>query len=432
MGVLGPIEGWFKRLRWVLSLAGVVVFLAVICWLRRLSFSSDPQVFDYLEILGSLLCFTYAANALVRFWGTHKRISLILGFAFILSGLVETAASFGIEGVLSAGTAAELRLPLAWMVGRTLLAVLLLAALGVERQVPDARQAGPELVGAFVAAGTLAYLISAVYPVAPTEPLIRAEAPLARPWELLPAAIFLVAAIGFRRRLRVNASALDYALFWAAALNVACHLAASMSERLLDAPFTLAQVLKVSGYAVVLGGAVLDHIRLFDQVRRMAVSDPLTGLSNYRGLLHALEVEIQRSRRTGRSFAVLLLDLDGLKSVNDRHGHLVGSRALCRLGNVLRVHCRLIDTAARYGGDEFALVLPEAGSDAAASVARRICERLAKDGELPPLSVSAGAAVFPQDGETIEKLLGAADRALYRMKGRGSGVLTLTRIAACL
>ena len=77
------------------------------------------------------------------------------------------------------------------------------------------------------------------------------------------------------------------------------------------------------------------------------------------------------------------MDLDGLKQINDRHGHLAGSRAICRLGNVLRVNSRIMDTAARYGGDEFALVLPEADPQAAERVGRRICERLASDGEAP-------------------------------------------------
>jgi diguanylate cyclase (GGDEF)-like protein len=141
---------------------------------------------------------------------------------------------------------------------------------------------------------------------------------------------------------------------------------------------------------------------LFDQVRQLAVTDPLTGLSNYRTLINVMESEIQRSRRTGRRFAVLLFDLDGLKTINDEHGHLVGSRAICRLASVLRIHCRAMDTAARYGGDEFAVVLPEAGEEAAASVSRRICERLAKDGEFPHVTVSVGAAVFPRDGETLD------------------------------
>jgi diguanylate cyclase (GGDEF)-like protein len=251
----------------------------------------------------------------------------------------------------------------------------------------------------------------------------------------LPAAIFLVAAFGFRKRLEIAGSAFDRVLVWAAGMNVVAHVVASQSARLLDAPFTLAHILKVTSYALVLGGALVDNARLFEQVRHMAVSDALTGLANYRRLVDVLENEIGRSRRTGRSFAVLLLDLDGLKAINDRYGHLVGSRAICRLGNVLRVHCRQMDTAARYGGDEFALVLPEASREAAAAVAQRICERLATDGEKPQVTVSAGAAIFPQDGETIEKLLVAADRALYRHKGEAGtrqSLRAFTRIAACL
>src|SRR3989442_13563861 len=116
---------------------------------------------------------------------------------------------------------------------------------------------------------------------------------------------------------------------------------------------------------------------------------------------------MERSRRTRSPFSVLLLDLDGLKTINDRHGHLIGSRALCRLAEVLKVHCRAMDTAARYGGDEFAVVLPEAGGEAATRVAQRICARLAADGQRPAVSVSAGSAVFPGDGEAVGQLFGA-------------------------
>ncbi len=168
--------------------------------------------------------------------------------------------------------------------------------------------------------------------------------------------------------------------------------------------------------SLVLAAEVTEHRRSDERVQQMAVTDPLTGLANYRRLLDALDSEINRHGRTGRSFAVLLLDLDGLKKINDAHGHLVGSRALCRLANILQIHCRAIDTAARYGGDEFVLVLPETESAAAAQVAQRISERLNSDGEEPSISVSIGAAAYPIDGKTIDELLAAADRALYHEK----------------
>jgi diguanylate cyclase (GGDEF)-like protein len=178
---------------------------------------------------------------------------------------------------------------------------------------------------------------------------------------------------------------------------------------------------------------LLDQARLFEQVRSMAVTDPLTGLANYRRLISVLEAELDRSRRTQRPFSVVLLDMDGLKIINDQYGHLTGSRALVRIGKILRNHSRAIDTAARYGGDEFALVLPEAGKDISSRVVSRIRERLSTEPEHPALAVSAGVAAFPEDGDTPEKLLGAADRALYAMKHHArSSVQNLARIAACL
>lgn len=171
---------------------------------------------------------------------------------------------------------------------------------------------------------------------------------------------------------------------------------------------------------LLLATVVEEQLRTEEQVRELAATDPLTGLDNYRRLLQILEAEIIRSERTERPFVLLLLDLDGLKKINDSYGHLVGSRALCRLAGVLRSCCRATDTAARYGGDEFALVLPEAGAKAAAQVTRRICSRLAGDTELPRLSASVGAAVFPVHGHTIEDLLREADASLYRMKSQNT------------
>jgi diguanylate cyclase (GGDEF)-like protein/PAS domain S-box-containing protein len=153
-----------------------------------------------------------------------------------------------------------------------------------------------------------------------------------------------------------------------------------------------------------------------DHLRHLAATDALTGLANYRKLSETLESEIKRSERTERAFAVLVFDLDGMKRINDSEGHLAGNRALCRLADILRFSCRSIDTAARYGGDEFAIVLPESNGKEADSVGRRICDRLSIDREEPLLSVSVGIAVYPEDGATIETLFHSADRGLYDMK----------------
>ena len=167
---------------------------------------------------------------------------------------------------------------------------------------------------------------------------------------------------------------------------------------------------------MVLAAETTAHKRAEEHVRQLAESDPLTGLANYRRLVEALDSEIKRFSRSRAPFAIVLLDLDHLKTINDTRGHLVGSRALCRLAAILRLHSREIDLAARYGGDEFVLVLPETNTQSALLVAQRISDRLRNESEDPPLSVSSGVAMYPFDGTTLDELLIAADRALYRDK----------------
>ena len=174
---------------------------------------------------------------------------------------------------------------------------------------------------------------------------------------------------------------------------------------------------QMHGYEIIVED-ITKQREVEDHLRQLAAKDGLTGLANYRTLVEVLDSEMRRSQRTGREFAVVLFDLDGLKRINDRYGHLTGNEALCRLADTLSICCRDIDTAARFGGDEFALVLPETAALSADLVAQRIRENLALDGRGIRLSVSTGAAAYPQDGQSIGELLGAADAAMYAMKDR--------------
>src|SRR6202795_3819435 len=411
---------WKSRKPAATVLLHAVAFTGVLLtayWLRGKSLQADPVLQGYLQVITGLLAFVFAAVTLVRFQGTQDRISLILGVGFMVSGAVLTATSV-LFFQLRDARLEFLGAPAAWWERRVVFALLLIVALLLERLLPRSLHPRRELVGALVTVISASYLITATLRRLPPEVSPHPFALFPSPQQLLPGAIFLASVIWYRRRLKDDASAFDRAIYATAALNLAAQCAASQSEHLLDAPFALAQGLTVMSYIMALGGALLDNARLFEQVRHLAVSDPLTGLANYRRLLDVLEKETERSNRTGRPFSILLLDVDGLKKINDTHGHLVGSRAICRLADSLRMNCRAIDTAARYGGDEFALVLPEARETEAELVAGRIRQVLAGDQEKPPLSASIGISIYRGNGERIEKLLSEADQHLYAEKAK--------------
>src|SRR5258708_21179684 len=123
-----------------------------------------------------------------------------------------------------------------------------------------------------------------------------------------------------------------------------------------------------------------------EKVQLLALTDPLTGLGNCRRLVEALEAEVKRTGRTGRPCAVLLLDLDQLKMINDRYGHLIGRQALCRLADVLHVECRASHTAPRYGADEFAIILPDTTAADPSTFAAHVTTRSPTDRRHPTIS----------------------------------------------
>lgn len=412
--------------RLLLHASGFLLIFLAATWLRQVSLRPDPILQGYLQITTGLFAFVFAAVAFVRFQGTQDRISLILGSGFLLSGLTLTGSSVLFFQLIHESPVWFLWAPVAWWISRLLLALLFAVALLVEHFLPRSRHPRLEIAGALFAVLALTYTITATLRKLPPEVSHHPASIIPNPLHLLPALIFLVALIGYRRRRYLNHTAFDRAIYIAVWLNLAAQLAACQSVRLIDGPFVFAQGMNVMSYVVLVAGSLLDSARTFEQVRHLAASDPLTGLANYRKLLDVLDTETERTLRTGRPFSVLLLDLDGLKRINDTYGHLVGSRALCRVADILRVHCRAIDTAARYGGDEFAVVLPEAREEEAQRVVSRIHETLATDPEDPPISASIGVSVYHGEGERVDKLLREADNNLYQEKARRKGVTKIT------
>jgi diguanylate cyclase (GGDEF)-like protein len=169
----------------------------------------------------------------------------------------------------------------------------------------------------------------------------------------------------------------------------------------------------------------LDNALLLKRAEALSVTDDLTSLFNSRYLNQVLHRETKRASRNGRPLSLLFIDLDGFKGINDSHGHLSGSRALVEAAAVIRGSARETDVVARFGGDEFALVLPDTGSDGAFAVGERIRERiaahvfLADQGLTIRLTASVGVATLPDHARSSDELVAAADRAMYAVKDAG-------------
>jgi diguanylate cyclase (GGDEF)-like protein len=186
--------------------------------------------------------------------------------------------------------------------------------------------------------------------------------------------------------------------------------------------------------AVILAwGLARTLTRRHERVAALAVTDPLTGLWNRRYMAEALEREVSRALRFGHEVSLIILDVDDFKSINDRLGHLQGDIVLETIADLVRDVTRTIDVAARYGGDELALILAETGSEGAAILGERLREQ-ARDTDVPlrdggtmGVTISLGVATIPNSADDLESLVDAADRALLRAKRSGKNQI---RIAA--
>ncbi len=203
-------------------------------------------------------------------------------------------------------------------------------------------------------------------------------------------------------------------------------------DRLASArePRMAASMLRAVRVLLEPASVALDNALLLKRAEALSVTDDLTGLYNSRYLNNVLRRETKRASRSGRPLSLLFIDLDGFKGVNDTHGHLFGSRALVEAAAVIRSSARETDIVARFGGDEFALILPDTGGEGAFAVGERIRERiashtfLAADALAIRLTASVGVATLPDVAASAEELVQAADKAMYAVKDSGkNGIL---------
>jgi len=175
----------------------------------------------------------------------------------------------------------------------------------------------------------------------------------------------------------------------------------------------------------VYAAVAIDNARFMEEVETIAITDSLTGLYNHREFQKRLMEEIERGKRYGKEFSLLMLDMDHFKVINDTHGHPVGDAVLKETAKIIKKSVRNVDLPARYGGEEFAVILPETSGEQAKKVAERIRKAIDQssfaipDGHPVHLSISVGIASFPLDADSREGLIISADEALYFAKERG-------------
>lgn len=203
----------------------------------------------------------------------------------------------------------------------------------------------------------------------------------------------------------------------------------NLADRLDGRPFTLEEDLPLVQQVAELLAISIRNYKLFEKVQRQAKTDSLTKLANHQTFFEELSREVTRADRYGGDLTVIMLDVDRFKVINDNHGHLAGDYVLEEIAKIIRENIRLVDTAARYGGDEFAILLPESDAKGAMTVAERIRDRVAEttfrfDGREIPVRVSQGLAEYVK-GQGSSELVKGADEALYKAKRAGGGTIVV-------
>src|SRR5690349_9160141 len=236
---------------WLPLLGGLCILLLSV-WLRRISWTPDPLFLGQLQFTSGILALTFAGAALVRFRGTRTYLPLILAVGFVVIGVTLASSSFLPSRFLPSGADATLRDPMSWVIGRTLLVILLVAALLVERRYPNSRRPAPDIAVALVVVVLLTAVLSITHRHLPADLVVSPGSFLSRPGNLVPAAFFFIATLGYGLRLRRTSDVIDRALYVAVSLNFWSSLAAAASDSRLGAAFALAAALQFASYVVMM------------------------------------------------------------------------------------------------------------------------------------------------------------------------------------
>jgi len=217
-----------------------------------------------------------------------------------------------------------------------------------------------------------------------------------------------------------SVSAIGFPLIYADQLLGVLYVETSTAWDFTDDEITLLQTLtdQISG--------ALHNALTFQRAQEQAITDGLTGVKTHRFFMEALSAEWKRSTRAGRPFALVLMDLDRFKFVNDFYGHLEGDVVLQRVGKILEQSCRRSDVVARYGGDEFVVLMPETNVDQARQLGGKLRSGVASDPTLREKNISAsfGIAAFPLHGSTPQELIQVADASMYVSKHQGGNAVS--------